>query len=156
MGRMKGYGLLKGCLVPSYCYLIYILDMFFYGIVIGMLSLGTFLLGLAYGDFEPGLGPIALDCNHAPKDPSNTDCNLVFSSRAAAFYLHCFLLLVHGYNCRFERKTVFAKKIFENKYLNWSVLLGLVLVIPTAYLGFPSEQIFAQSPFAYFLFKFFF
>lgn len=45
-----------------------------------------------------------------------------------AFVSLCLIQLFHSYNLRSQTNTMFSKKIFSNKYLNISFLLGAVLI----------------------------
>lgn len=46
-----------------------------------------------------------------------------------AFITLCFIQLMHSYNLRSDHQSLFNKKIFSNKWLNLSFLLGVVLVL---------------------------
>ncbi|KAJ3378318.1 hypothetical protein HDU92_007496, partial [Lobulomyces angularis] len=121
-----------------------ILDTMFYGIVIGVMSLSCFIIAIsAAKPNNLGFVNIPSGCNHDISD----ECNYIFQARALTFYCHCFLLLLHGYVCRHSRETFFSKSLLSNKYLNIACTIGVCLVVPTAYLGFVSPLIFAQTAF---------
>lgn len=46
-----------------------------------------------------------------------------------AFISLCFIQLFHSYNLRSQNNTIFTKKLFSNKWLNLSFLLGVVLIL---------------------------
>jgi len=55
-----------------------------------------------------------------------------------AFGTLCTARLVHGYNAKSEKLVLFTKRFFDNKYVTWAFLLGLVLI--TSVLVIPSLQ----------------
>jgi Na+-exporting ATPase len=112
-----------------------LLDTFFYGVWMGILSLGSFILTLSTR-LEGGFSNIPEGCNVHSSDKTVIElCSPVFVARGVAFYSLCLLLLVHGFNCRNLRFSVFYKGQKQNKYLWYAVLIGVALVVPTAYLG---------------------
>ena len=50
-------------------------------------------------------------------------------SMTMAFVSLCFIQLFHAFNLRSQKNSVLNKKIFSNKYLNLSLLLGVVLTV---------------------------
>ncbi len=46
-----------------------------------------------------------------------------------AFVSLCLIQLFHSYNLRSQRNSIFNRKLFSNKYLNLSALLGIVLTV---------------------------
>lgn len=46
-----------------------------------------------------------------------------------AFVSLCFIQLFHAFNLRSQRNSVLGKKLFSNKYLNLSALLGIALTV---------------------------
>jgi Na+-exporting ATPase len=124
-----------------------LLDTFFYGIWMGILALGSFILTLSTVN-PGGFYDIPEGCNVHSSDQDVIDaCEPVFVARGVAFYSLCLLLLVHGFNCRNLRFSVFYKGQKQNKYLWYAVALGVLLVVPTAYLGEGSIRFFAQTGF---------
>ena len=55
------------------------------------------------------------------------------------------LILVHGFNYRHNRKSGFFTKQKMNKALLFAFLLGLVLIIPTAYIPVINDKVFKQT-----------
>ncbi|KAJ3088584.1 hypothetical protein HK102_008419 [Quaeritorhiza haematococci] len=122
-----------------------VLDIFVYGFVMGLLSLGSFLVTIAVEPSVAGLKNIPRSCNNRDL-ANNPGCQPIFAGRAVAFYSLSLLLLVHGFNCRHLRFSAFLRQA-QNKYLWLSAVLGVVLVIPTAYLGNVSAIVFSHTTF---------
>lgn len=123
----------------------FIVDTFYYGILIGLLSLGGFILTIGISSDRNGLKIIPAGCN----DALEHGCDAVFVGRAVAFYIHSLLLLIHGFNCRHKTRSIFKSDQKMNKYLVFAVVVGAALVLPTAYLGGISQRVFAQESFGY-------
>lgn len=68
-------------------------DTFFYGILMGIMTLGSFI-GTLYAETNPNT---ANDCNHGLTDDT---CIPVFKARGTAFTMLTIFLLIHGINCR--------------------------------------------------------
>ena len=114
-----------------------IIDTCFYGSIMGVLSLASFLITVGVTNTGGvGLSNIPNGCNHVT-DINETGCDFIFRGRAVAFYCHSILLLIHGFNCRHMRTSIFTfvQRKDTNRYLWYSALVGLVFIIPTAYFG---------------------
>ena len=123
----------------------FILDTFFYGILMGIQCLSAFFLTIS--TTKPGSSVVNIPegCNVGGVQ----ECDYVYISRSTAFYSHCLLLLLHGLNCRHSRHSMLSSRLPPNKYLWYAIILGLIMVLPTAYLGQASQDIFTQSPFGW-------
>ncbi|KAI9188117.1 hypothetical protein H9P43_002508 [Blastocladiella emersonii ATCC 22665] len=123
-------------------------DTFIYGAVMGGLTLVVFsLVALIHPTVPLGqlIPPPGKSCN---KVFSET-CEVVFRARAVAFVTLSLLLLFHGINCRFARRSLFSYKWAEAKVLLWAIVLGLFLVVPLPYIPVVNTAIFIHSPFGY-------
>ncbi|KAJ3106997.1 hypothetical protein HDU96_008037 [Phlyctochytrium bullatum] len=122
----------------------FIIDNLFYGLVMGTLSLGSFLLeaGVALKSIEGVLPP---NCNKSYRD----ECKVTFAARGMAFYSLSLVLLVHGFNCRHQRLSAFTRQQTINKYLWFAVVLGLLITLPSAYIPIVDTQIFNQYGFTF-------
>ena len=117
-----------------------ITDTLFYGTVMGILSLVSFILTCIIGN------SIWSDTAHCYLSPAElakenisvgSECDVIYQARTVSFYSLSFMLLIHGFNCRNFQLSVFQMKWRGEKKVIWlilSVLLGFVLVIPTAYI----------------------
>jgi Na+-exporting ATPase len=120
-----------------------IVDMIYYGIVIGGLSLANFVIVI----YAVGNGDLGQNCNTSPygsecspNDPTcdstalEIACNQIYRARATTFATITYILLVHAYNCRSLRDPIWTMKLYDNKVLFWSVFGGLLTAIPTFYI----------------------
>jgi potassium/sodium efflux P-type ATPase len=115
-------------------------DTAFYGIVLGAFSLGSFTY---YIHDSYGLGSIPAGC---AKKFAGEQCQSLFEARAVAFYSLSVLILIHGFNCRHSRYSMFRSKT-QNKALWFSVLFGLATTLPTAFIPTVNTGMFEQSGF---------
>ncbi|KAI9136450.1 putative Na P-type ATPase [Paraphysoderma sedebokerense] len=118
-------------------------DTFFYGFIMGSLSLGNFLLTMM---IWPGDWSATTGCNKNYRDPA---CEGIFRGRAVSFYTLTSLLLVHGYVCRSPRLHLWQMKWTGIRALNWAILAGFVTLAPLAYIPGLNTYIFYQMPFEY-------
>lgn len=115
-----------------------IVDTIVYGIIMGTLTLMTFVI-IVYGVNNGNLGR---DCNRSYNDT----CAPVFRARAAVFAELTWLILICAWECKSIRRSMFAldpastsrfpffKDIYENQFLFWSVVIGAVSVFPAVYI----------------------
>lgn len=82
------------------------------GTVIGLITLGAFMLGYQGGDAK--------------------------LASTMAFAVLCLSRLVHGYNCKSKSPVLFKKQFFNNKYMQGALAVGVVLV--TLVLTVPAFQ----------------
>ena len=83
-------------------------DIIIQGIMQTVLVMGSFLVGFLY--FERN------GATHAV-------------SETMAFVTLCFIQLFHSFNLKSQTQSLFNKKMFDNKFLNLSFLVGVVLVV---------------------------
>ncbi|KAG6553240.1 hypothetical protein Mapa_004974 [Marchantia paleacea] len=119
-------------------------DMMIYGIIMGSLILTDWVLVIyAFGDNQ--LGP---ECN---SDRILVECNTVFRARSTIMVAFIWMVLLHAYNCRHPRASLFtaegggASNLFTNRLLLWSVLIGALMPIPTVYIPNLNTKIFKQE-----------
>ena len=58
----------------------------------------------------------------------------IVAARTAAFATLILSQLIHVFECRSEKKDIFEINILENKYLVWSVLISLIMMIGVIYI----------------------
>jgi len=126
-----------------------IVDMFVYGMIMGVLCLITFVI-IVYGLGDSQLGH---DCNKA-YSPS---CDVVFRARAAVFAELTWLILIAAWEIKSlrrsmfsldpfsERKFPFFHDVYENRFLFWSVVIGSVVVFPCIYIPGLNTSVFKHK-----------
>ena len=130
-----------------------IVDMFVYGILIGTLTLLTFVI-IVYG---PGNGDLGLDCNRQFSDR----CDLVFRARAAVFAELTWLILISAWEFKDLRRSMFSLDpaaaeargarfpffgdIYENTFLFYAVVIGAVSVFPAVYIPGLNTSVFKHK-----------
>ncbi|KAI9028526.1 Na P-type ATPase [Hyaloraphidium curvatum] len=114
-------------------------DTFYYGFIMGTMSLGAFI-GVLYAGINPSdVG----DCNHGLTEDT---CIPVFKARGTAFTMLTFFLLIHGFNCRDARRSMFRMRLLENKLLFWIILAAGIATIASIYIPFVNTAVFMQYP----------
>lgn len=113
-------------------------DTFFYGIVMGALSLSVFIAVVLYdGSFATS------GCNYLYQNPG---CDVIFSARGACFATLYLLLLLHAFNCRHTRKSLFRMNYASNLKLVIAVIICAALVPPLLYIPYLNTKIFKHAP----------
>lgn len=90
------------------------------GAVIGLLTLIAFIVG---AKLYTG------DTNIFPLFPSQIDDDALLHAQTMAFVVLSFSQLVHSFNLRSNTKSIFSIGIFTNKYLVFSLLIGILMQI---------------------------
>ncbi len=98
----------------------------FNGALIGIITLAAFITGAKIYTGETDLFPLF------PKD-INEDA--LGHAQTMAFVVLSFSQLVHSFNLRSEKKSIFTVGLFTNKYLAFSLLIGVIL--QTAIISIP-------------------
>ena len=91
------------------------------GVMIGLLTLGAFIIGLA--------------TTTEPIDGLTLDESKIEVGQTMAFVTLAFSELVHVFNVRNNKKSVFKTKVFNNSKLIWAILasallMGIILAVP--------------------------
>ncbi|KAK7208198.1 putative sarcoplasmic/endoplasmic reticulum calcium ATPase [Myxozyma melibiosi] len=127
-----------------------IVDTFIYGLVMGGCCLGAFCI-VVYGKGDGKLGD---DCNESYNDT----CDVVFRARAAVFSLLTWLILISAWEYKNLRRSLlrlnidstsrfpFFRDIYANKFLFYSVMLGMVSVFPVIYIPKLNSDVFKMKP----------
>ncbi|WP_410984428.1 cation-translocating P-type ATPase [Bacillus cereus] len=90
------------------------------GTVIGLLTLIAFIVG---AKLYTG------DTNIFPLFPSQIDDDALLHAQTMAFVVLSFSQLVHSFNLRSSTKSIFSIGIFTNKYLVFSLIIGVLMQI---------------------------
>lgn len=92
----------------------------FNGVIIGLLTLIAFIAG---AKFYTG------DTNLFPLFPDRIDDDALLHAQTMAFVVLSFSQLVHSFNLRSRTKSIFSIGIFTNKYLVFSLLIGVLMQV---------------------------
>lgn len=115
-----------------------IIDMIVYGIIMGALTLATFII-VVYGANGGNLGS---ECNKTFTEA----CRPVFRARAAVFAELTWIILISAWEFKNLRRSMFRlnpdskskfpffKDIYGNKFLFWAVIIGALSVFPVIYI----------------------
>lgn len=131
-----------------------IVDMIVYGVIMGTLTLLTFVIIIyGAGNGQPDLG---IDCNREHSE----SCNVVFRARAAVFAELTWLILISAWEFKHLRNSMFNLNplrdpknsprfpffgdIWENQFLFWAVVIGAVTVFPCVYIPGLNTNVFKQ------------
>jgi len=124
-------------------------DMMVYGLLMGTCTLMTFVI-VVYGMYDGQLGH---DCNRKYSE----SCNPVFRARAAVFAELTWLILLSAWEFKDIRRSMFRlnpddesrfplfKDLYNNRFLFWAVLIGLVSVFPTVYIPYLNRDVFKHT-----------
>lgn len=123
-----------------------VIDCFAYGIVMGALSLITFVV-VVWGRYS---GELGVECNHSP----DLICNTVFRARSATFATLIFDILLFAFELKSFERSVFKlnpdtnlwQDLTENKTLLFSVLGGMITVVLPIYIPGFNNRVFYQAP----------
>ncbi|KAL7749207.1 hypothetical protein RI367_005359 [Sorochytrium milnesiophthora] len=127
-------------------------DAVVYGVLMGGLALTAFA-ATAFAPWPIASGHLhgrhGASCNRIYSDA----CEHVFRARAVGFTTLCMLLLVHGYVCLSQRSSIFmtiasgGQGQWYHNSLFWSVVVGVVVVVPLPYIPFINIHVFSHSGF---------
>jgi len=98
-----------------------LIDITYYGIIMGMVSLGNFLIARRL---------LHHDLIHA---------------QGSTFASLTLLLLLHAYNCVEQRKSLFSKRTLKSYWLHAAVLAGVASIIIAFYVDFIREDVIKQG-----------
>lgn len=92
----------------------------FNGVVIGLLTLIAFITGAKFYTGDTHLFPLF---------PEQIDEDALLHAQTMAFVVLSFSQLVHSFNLRSRTKSIFSIGIFTNKYLVFSLLIGVLMQV---------------------------
>ncbi|PHH51772.1 Sodium transport ATPase 1 [Ceratocystis fimbriata CBS 114723] len=115
-----------------------LVDMIVYGVLMGFATIMTFVI-IVYGNHDGNLGN---DCNKKWSE----SCRPVFRARAAVFAELTWLILLSAWEFKDLRRSAFRlnddetnrlsvfKDMYANKFLFYSVVIGMLSVFPVVYI----------------------
>jgi len=109
-------------------------DAIIYGLFMGIPPLVTFVV-VVYGFGDGNLG---INCN----ENLNSTCTTVYKARAAVFASLTIIILIHAFEMKDTRLSIFRMNLVENRTLLYSVLGGCLALFPTIYVPKLNEVLF--------------
>ena len=118
------------------------LDIGVYGSLMGGLTLSVWSVSL-YALWDSPRSPLGAGCNEISHtgSPIPVGCEGVFRARGASYICLNALLLIHAFNCRSLRYSIFVgkkyggvKNLYKNRFLFWSVAIGFIMAVATLYI----------------------
>ncbi|KAL1407292.1 hypothetical protein Q8F55_006713 [Vanrija albida] len=112
-------------------------DLLFYGVVIGSVSLVNFVIVL-WGYFPGDLGK---ECNerHSP------ECDPVFLARSTCFATLVIILMIHSLECKHTYNSMFRTNMRDNKVLLWCVVVLTLSTFPVVYIPVINDKVFLMG-----------
>jgi Na+-exporting ATPase len=110
------------------------IDIIVYGVILGTMPLLSFVI-VVYG---VGGGVFGTNCGVALY-PS---CEVIYRARAIVFVSLTILFLLHAFEMKDPRKSMFRMNLLQNKPLLISVIGGLFALVPTVYIPKLNETVF--------------
>lgn len=110
------------------------IDIIVYGIFLGTMPLLSFVVVV----YAVGEGDFGINCGEA----LYPGCEVIYRARAIVFVSLTILLLLHAFEMKDPRKSLFQMNLMQNKSLLISVVGGCIALIPTVYIPKLNETIF--------------
>jgi P-type Na+/K+ transporter len=110
------------------------IDIIVYGVILGTMPLLSFVIVV----YAVGGGVFGTNCGVALY-PS---CEVIYRARAIVFVSLTILLLLHAFEMKDPRKSMFRMNLLQNKPLLISVVGGLFALVPTVYIPKLNETVF--------------
>lgn len=134
-----------------------IVDMMVYGVIMGACTMATFCI-IVYGAYGGDLG---VRCNQE----WSPACDAVFRARAATFAELTWLILISAWEFKSLRRSMFRlnplddvegetagassfpffRDIYANRFLFWSVVIGILSVFPVVYIPCLNTRFFKHT-----------
>ncbi|WRT63192.1 potassium/sodium efflux P-type ATPase, fungal-type [Kwoniella shivajii] len=113
------------------------IDLAFYGVLMGALSLANFVIVL-WGYFPGDLGVM---CNEGDSEI----CSPVFQARATCFATLVIMLMIHALECKHFTKGIMQVHLGDNRVLLWSVLVLALGTFPVVYIPVINDKVFLHG-----------
>lgn len=123
----------KGTFTPEL-----VADTLVYGLTMVGLSLASFVLVL----FGFNNGVEGAECNRS----SGTGCDNIWTARSTAYVVLYFCMLIHAYNVRFGRTSLFKMPLLDNPWLWGSFIFGIVSIVVMLYVPAIATNVFVHAP----------
>ena len=112
-------------------------DVLAYGIILGTPPLLSFVIIV----YAIGGGNLGDHCDNGP----DTSCNIVYKARATVFVSLTILILIHAFEMKDSRRSMFRMNLFRNKPLFFSVVGGCLALLPIIYIPKLNVNVFKIS-----------
>ena len=112
-------------------------DVTAYGLILGIAPLLSFVIVV----YAVGGGNLGTDCG----DSMNPSCRFVYRARASVFVSLTVLLLLHAFQMKDFRESMFRMNLIQNKTLFTSVVGGCFVLIPTVYIPRLNQTVFKMT-----------
>lgn len=112
-------------------------DIIVYGIIMGAAPLLSFVVVV----YIVGNGNLGVNCNHS----MDLGCDTVYRARAAVFSSLTILILLHAFEMKHHRQSIFTMNLFKNKPLFISVVGGCLALFPTIYIPELNDVVFRMT-----------
>ncbi|PHH75562.1 hypothetical protein CDD80_2263 [Ophiocordyceps camponoti-rufipedis] len=114
-------------------------DQLVYGVLMGGLSLGTFMLVTFTGAWSPDYNKLPCNCNHY----QGPNCDIIFKGRGATFATLSLLLLIMALEVRSSHRSVLdSGPVWRNQVLGWGLVGGLAMIFPILYIPHLNTDLF--------------
>ena len=112
-------------------------DIIVYGIIMGAAPLLCFVIVV----YAVGNGDLGIECNHGMK----LGCEAVYRARASVFASLTVLILLHAFEMKHHRQSIFTMNLLQNKPLLVSVVGGCLGLFPTIYIPQLNNVVFRMT-----------
>jgi P-type Na+/K+ transporter len=112
-------------------------DIIVYGIIMGAAPLLCFVIVV----YVVGNGNLGTNCNGG----MNSSCETVYRARAAVFASLTILILLHAFEMKHSRQSIFRMNLLANKPLLISVVGGVLALFPTIYIPELNDVVFRMT-----------
>ena len=110
------------------------LDVIVYGLLMGVPPLLCFVVVV----YAVGRNQIGTDC----ADIMDVSCGIVYRARGCVFLSLTLLILLHAFEMKDLHQSIFRMNCTKNKVLLFSVIGGVIALIPTIYIPMLNQIVF--------------
>ncbi|KAL7412608.1 hypothetical protein BDY24DRAFT_392075 [Mrakia frigida] len=114
-------------------------DLFFYGFLMGSLTILNFVLVVFATDIVGEKGDLGFGCNDGGYQPR---CENVYRGRATGFATITLVIMLHAFECKHLERSIFSMNLLDNKILLWSSGICALSVFPIIYIPVISDYVF--------------
>lgn len=110
-------------------------DIIAYGLILGIPPLLSFVIVIY------AVGGHGINCGYN----GGTPCDMYYEARGTVFVSLTVLILIHAFEMKDPRKSIFQMNLLRNKTLFISVVGGCLALLPTIYIPKLNEIVFKMS-----------
>jgi P-type Na+/K+ transporter len=112
-------------------------DVLAYGLILGIPPLLSFVIIV----YAIGGGNLGDDCDNG----ADNSCNIVYKARGTVFVSLTVLILIHAFEMKDSRRSMFQMHLLRNKPLFISIVGGCLALLPTIYIPKLNVDVFRIS-----------